>query len=569
MRSSDGRGHGRPEVEGPTTLHHGRHLLSLIGAMVALTSTVGLITWSVGIGAAVPKTTEMPVLTDVTATPASVVFGASVTYTGTVAGTDDTLGGEIIFYADGLQLCSADVVVPGTDSCTATNAPTGADTVTAQYGDDIASSPVVTDSTTLLVTSGPYIPMNPVRICDTRANNPSNLTGEAAQCNGPENSGDPFYASGSIGLFIGGQFGVPVNATAVVLNVAAVDPSAAGFLALSAPDVDIAKSSSVSFVPGQVIPNLVEVTMSYNAVFGGPGEIALYASAPTNVVVDLEGYVAPTPVGATGAGLYDALASPARICDTRAGNPSSLTGADAQCNGTANAGSTVKAGGTLNVKVAGDNGVPVGASAAVLNVSEANPTAAGFLTVYPQGAAQPTAANVNYTAGQVTGNRVIVPLSASGGISIFSSAAADVIVDLSGYFSGQAGTGAQYVGEPGPVRICDTRPGNPSNLSGDDDQCLDSTISPGQTLTVQVVGLGAIPTTATAVVLNLTAVAPTQDTYLTVYPSTRPLSSDMNPVAGQVLGNLTVATISKSGTISIYNYAGNADVVLDVMGYYD
>jgi hypothetical protein len=81
--------------------------------------------------------------------------------------------------------------------------------------------------------------------------------------------------------------------------------------------------------------------------------------------------------------------------------------------------------------------------------------------------------------------------------------------------------------------------------------------------------LGAIPTTATAVVLNLTAVAPTQDTYLTVYPSTRPLSSDMNPVAGQVLGNLTVATISKSGTISIYNYAGNADVVLDVMGYYD
>src|ERR1019366_4490076 len=50
--------------------------------------------------------------------------------------------------------------------------------------------------------------------------------------------------------------------------------------------------------------------------------------------------------------------------------------------------------------------------AAGFNVTAVNPAAQDFLTVYPQGGTRPTASNVNYVAGKVSANRVIVPLSA-------------------------------------------------------------------------------------------------------------------------------------------------------------
>ena len=245
-------------------------------------------------------------------------------------------------------------------------------------------------------------------------------------------------------------------------------------------------------------------------------------------------------------------------------------------------GETLAAGGTLPVKVAGvqlaagEKGIPGGATAAVLNVSVVNPAASGFLTIFPQDAAQPTTANVNYTAGQTTGNRVIVPLSSNGTppgqISIYSKAAADVVVDVSGYYSAPGGSGAQFTAEPAPVRICDTRAGNPSGLTGTADQCDNRTIGQAGSDTIQVSGLSGlagVPNNATAVVVNLTAVSPTTGTFLTVFPNLpRPLVSDLNPAAGDVKGNLTVATLSSSGKISIYNNTGNVNVVVDVLGWY-
>ncbi len=132
------------------------------------------------------------------------------------------------------------------------------------------------------------------------------------------------------------------------------------------------------------------------------------------------------------------------------------------------------------------------------------------------------------------------------------------------------GSGTQFTSEGAPVRICDTRPGNPSGLSGLYDQCDGETIGPGSTLSVKVAGLGGVPASgASAVVVNLTAVAPTAPTYLTVFPGpTLPLVSDLNPAAGAVKGNLTVATLNANGTISIYNDAGDTNVVVDVLGWY-
>ena len=206
-----------------------------------------------------------------------------------------------------------------------------------------------------------------------------------------------------------------------------------------------------------------------------------------DVAVDLEGYVSPTSL--SGAGLYNPLATAARICDTRAGNPSGLSGGAAQCNGTANAGERLAAGGVLTVTVAGNGGVPAtGVSAVVLNVTVVNPAAAGYLTAYPQGTTAPTASSLNYQAAETLPNRVIVPVSATGQVSITANQATDVLVDVSGWYSAASGTGTQYTPGAAPVRVCDTRPGNPSGLSGAQAQCngaanIGSPLGAGSTLT--------------------------------------------------------------------------------------
>jgi streptogramin lyase len=460
----------------------------------------------------------------------------------------------------GLTLSTAGVI-----SGTAASAETS--TFTVEAADDSYPGESATQSYTITVTpgpSGPYSSLPPVRVCDTRPNNPSHLTGPSAQCNGASNTGSTIAAGESLNVNLAGSFGIPADATAVVLNVTVVNPAAPGYVTAYPTGSAAPFASNINYVASQVVPNLIEVGI------GTGGDVSFFTSAKSDIVVDAEGFVTPTSLG--GGGLYAPLASPARLCDTRAGNPSDLVGPDAQCNGLDNLGETLKAGSSIQVQVGGDNAIPSTATAAVLNVTVANPKAAGYLTVYPQGGTQPFASNVNYTAGQVTANRVIVPLSAAGMVTVYSSAQADVIVDVSGYYTAAGGgAGSEFTSEGAPVRICDTRPNNPSKLLGAYNQCDDLTIGANQTRTINVAGLAGVPSNgATAVVINLTGIAPTAPTYLTVYPGpTRPFASDLNPAVGTVGANLVVATLSSTGTVSIYNSAGSVNVVVDVLGWYE
>ena len=90
-----------------------------------------------------------------------------------------------------------------------------------------------------------------------------------------------------------------------------------------------------------------------------------------------------------------------------------------------------------------------------------------------------------------------------------------------------------------PVRICDTRSGNPSSLSGGDNQCDARTVASGQVLTINVAGLAGVPSDSSAVVINLTAVNSSTTTFLTVFPGpTQPFSSDLDPTRNSVQANL-------------------------------
>jgi len=503
--------------------------------------------------------------TSVSASSTVTDFGDSVTYTATVAASDGPPTGGVTFAAGSTVLCSNVALSSGVAQCISTLAPAGTVTVSATYSEGVGESDFApsTGTTSILVSAGPYSAITPVRICDTRASNPSGLIGAATQCNGAGNVGGTIAAGATKDVNVAGNFTVPSTATSVVLNVTVVDPTGSGFLTVFPDGSTEPGTSDVNYVTGEVVPNLVEIGVGVN------GDVSFYASRQTDIVVDVEGYTSATPLGGAGAGLYTPLTTPTRICDTRPGNPSNLDSAPVnQCDG-GNAGETLHAFGSIPVQVADDSVIPSAASAAVLNVTVVNPTSGGFLTVYPEGASQPVASNLNFTAGLTTTNRVIVPLSSSGFVEVFSSAPADVVVDLSGSFSSSGGTGAQFNAEATPVRICDTRSGNPSNLNGLYSQCAGRSLGPGGAHQVQVVGLAGVPANASAVVVNLTGVDPSGNTFLTVFPGpSQPVVSDLNPPTGQVRANLAVATLNANGTISIYNHSGVINVVVDVLGWY-
>jgi hypothetical protein len=481
-------------------------------------------------------------------------------------GNDPSLGSAVPLdpSTGAVSSTESDQSVPGAGNLEAAVCPSSTECIAAGSAFEASGGVAVTlnAETALQVSSGPYSPLNPVRICDTRAGNPSGLSGTAAQC-----AGGAVRGGSTKSIDVAGSFGVPDGATTAVLNVTVVNPLGAGYLSAFPTGAAQPATSSANYAAGALTGNLVEVGLGTN------GEVSIFSSATTNIVVDLEGYTSPTASDGIGAGLFSPLSPPGRLCDTRPGNPSGLSGGDAQCNGSNNAGETLSTGGTQAVQVTGNNGVPAGAIAALLNVTVVDPARSGFATVFAEGAERPFTANVNYQAGQTTGNRVIVPLSTNGNavgqVSVFSSQATDLVIDVTGYYSAPGGNGSVYTSLGPAIRICDTRTGNPSTLSGPLFQCVGKTIGPASTLVVNVAGLAAVPVGAKNVVINMTAVNPTQGTFLTVFPGApRPLASDLNPAAGEVAGNLAIASISTTGTISIYNNSGTVDVVIDVEGWY-
>jgi hypothetical protein len=502
-----------------------------------------------------------------TVSPTAADLGNSVTYKATVSSAAGTPNGTVAFSIGSTALCTTPALVGGTAECNSTAAPAGQDSVTSTYLPTDQSAALSVGTTSLEISSGPYSPLAPVRICDTRAHDPSNLASAAApaaQCSGASNFGSPILGGTSKNIQVAGFFGIPATATSVVLNLTVVNPVASGFVTAYPTGANLPGTSTINYTAGEVVPNLTDVGI------GAGGEISVYSLVQTDLVVDIEGYTSPSAQEGAGAGLYTALPSPERLCDTRPGNVSNLTVApDNQCNGSQNQGTTLTAANpSINVKVVHGTTIPPQATAAVFNVTVANPTAAGFLTVYPQGGQRPFASNVNYAAGQVTTNRVVVPLSTTGTlpgeITVFSSAPADVIVDVSGYYSAASGT--QFNAEAAPVRICDTRPLSPLSPTN---QCTNQPVTSGTPLTVNVWGHAGVPTTATAVVVNLTGIAPTQPTFLAVFPGTFSGSSDLNPAVGEVRANMAVATINpQNGQITIVNSAGSANVIVDVLGWY-
>jgi Cysteine-rich secretory protein family len=97
-----------------------------------------------------------------------------------------------------------------------------------------------------------------------------------------------------------------------------------------------------------------------------------------------------------------------------------------------------------------------------------------------------------------------------------------------------------------------------------------SPFSTGETRTISIAGSGSVPVSATAVVLNVTAVSKAAGGYLTVWPTgqPKPETSNVNFGPNDIVPNAVVVQLG-SGSINIFSETGPTDVFVDVGGYFE
>lgn len=119
-----------------------------------------------------------------------------------------------------------------------------------------------------------------------------------------------------------------------------------------------------------------------------------------------------------------------------------------------------------------------------------------------------------------------------------------------------------------PCRVIDTRPA-PDTVGP-----RTSPLGPGEALAVTIRGSNGactIPADAIGVNVNLAAISPTADSFLTLYPTdaARPLAANLNVIGGQApVSNAATVRLGADGALAVYNLAGSVHVAIDITGYY-
>jgi hypothetical protein len=363
-----------------------------------------------------------------------------------------------------------------------------------------------------------YVPLEPVRLLDTR-------TGLGA----PDGR---IEGGGVRDLRVADGVRVPSGATAVVLNVTVVQPSAATDVRVyptptgSGPPPTV---SSLNAVPGPPVANLVTVAV------GAGGQVRLRnAAGRAHLLADLAGYYT-----ATGAGASLVPGAPRRLLDTR----------DARAS--------LGPGEVRRLRVVGPDGVPAGTSAVVLNLTAVGATQQTDVRVYPsRPGPPPVVSTANPAPGRTTAAAVVVPVGADGTVSLRNSAGrVHLVVDLLGrYAPGDAGAVFAPVA---PVRLLDTRTSR-------------SPLGPGGTRDLVVAGVGVVPAPGTVVVLNVTATGATATSDVRVHAAgtASPGTSNLNVARGQTVANTVVAPVGRDGAVRLRNAAGWLHLVVDLAGWY-
>jgi hypothetical protein len=165
----------------------------------------------------------------------------------------------------------------------------------------------------------------------------------------------------------------------------------------------------------------------------------------------------------------------------------------------------------------------------------------------------PLVSNINPEPGGIVPNLSIVKLGAGGQLTVYNDQGAiDVFLDVVGYFRDAPGSRLRPVA---PYRAYDTFE-------------LGAPLGPGEVRSIFVSGL---PGSATGVVLNVTAVNATQETYVTVFPASvgsPPFASNINATSPAAYPNQVFTGVS-GGQVKLFNAAGSVHLLVDVVGYFE
>jgi hypothetical protein len=387
-----------------------------------------------------------------------------------------------------------------------------------------------------------YVPLpTPTRVLDTR---PTSPIGPAALI------GDRWP---------GRIVDVPVNripgadpavVTAVAANVTVVAADQPGYTqAFPTGRATLAGFSNSNIDTGnQTRPNFMVIPV------GRDGTLSIYSTSGGDLLVDVLGTFEATD-GPVGAGRLVDLPVARRVLDTRA------------------VGAPLGTGQQMNFAVP-DGLDPAVVSALVVNVTATQTTGLGFVQALPAGRSDDIGrtSTLNLTDGATSANTVIVPVTAAG-VTLFAElgpgGSTHLIADVTGYITSSAAP------ESGRGRFVPVRPGRAF-----DSRSVGALLASGSTADVRASDVASVslPSSASAVVWNLTATGTTMPGFLSGWPADgpEPPTSALNWTSpGTTVANAGIIAPSADGVMRVRVDAGPqvlgaplTHTIVDVFGYF-
>ncbi|TDT16477.1 hypothetical protein BDK89_2068 [Ilumatobacter fluminis] len=265
-----------------------------------------------------------------------------------------------------------------------------------------AETHLIVDVVGAIPSGSPVESLAPARFYESRPGQPD--------FDGQGRPGARVKAGATVRVKIAGRGDVPSDAKGVIANVTAINPSGPGHVTVWDCAGKAPTASSLNYAAGTVVPNEIIAKLS------SKGEICLTSFADTHLAIDVVGAI---PDGSDVESLV-----PARFFESRPGQP--------DFDGKGRPGARLQAGKTVRVQIGGRGDVPADAAGVVVNVTAIAPAGAGHVTIWDCAGKAPTASSLNYAAGAVVANEVIVKLSAKGEICLVSFADTHLAVDVVG-----------------------------------------------------------------------------------------------------------------------------------------
>ncbi len=389
-----------------------------------------------------------------------------------------------------------------------------------------------------------FFTLTPCRIADTRTTGGSGLTGAF---------GPPSMAAGATRSFPVPSSGchVPSTAQAYSLNITVVPPGPMFYLTTWPAGETIPGVSTLNDLSGGIVANAAIVPAGTN------GAIDVFVSDATDVIIDINGYFAPSTAPQA---LAFYPATPCRVADTRTVGGSGLTGAFGPPQ--------LAAGSTRSFPIpASACEMPSTAQAYSLNMTVVPPGPMFYMTTWPTGQTIPGVSTLDDLSGAILANAAIVPAGTNGAVDVFVYAATNLIIDTNGYFAAPGSPGALNFYPVTPCRVADTRSVGGSGLTG---AFGPPQLAAGSTRSFPVLSSACgVPATAQAYSLNMTVVPPGQMYYLTTWPTgeTIPGVSTLNDLGGAIRANAAIVPAGANGAIDIF-VSDPSNVIIDINGYF-